>query len=123
MNAIRIGLGGAILCVIALPYALLLAIPYSLRWLLLPLAKATGVEPQLCSGITATAVVETRSTMRTHPHGSTLHRQLLAPTRLARNSASLTTLVRRAHQAHKNAPIAHHAHSRRHPKPLGPQVA
>lgn len=123
MNAIRIGLGGAILCVIALPYALLLAIPCSLRWLLLPLAKAAGIEPRLVNGTNANVLDESHSAISARPHGSTLHRQLLAPTRLARNSVSLTTLVRRANQAHKISPIAHHAHSRRHPKPLGPQVA
>ena len=121
MNAIRIGLGGVILGLIALPYALLLAIPCSLRWLLLPFAKAAGIDAVPNSTGSARDEVSLPTAVR--PHGSMIHRQQLAPARMARNSASLTAVVRRANQAHRTSPIAHHAHSRRLPKSLRPQSA
>lgn len=42
-TAIRNGLGGMILCLIALPYAVLMVIPMGLQWLLQPLARAAGL--------------------------------------------------------------------------------
>lgn len=48
MNKIRIGMGGVMLGMVALPWLVLMLVPLALQWLLMPMARAAGyVEPSV----------------------------------------------------------------------------
>jgi len=111
MNAFRIGLGGVILCTIALPYALLLAIPYSLRLVLAPFVKPDGETRGL--GTRPQDPLSNAQALLAATHGSFVHRHQLSTVREIRNPVIVSAPVRRHNSSHRTPNIAHHLQSRR----------
>jgi hypothetical protein len=111
MNAFRIGLGGVILCTIALPYALLLAIPYSLRLVLAPFVKPDGETGDL--GTLPQDPLSDAQALLAATQSSFVHRHQMSTVREIRNPASVSAPVRRRDSSHRTPKIAHHLQSRR----------